>query len=130
MQSIIRLFSFVILGCFLCTLAPLTSEAQSGNWQVRRRDRSQIVIRRLKGILKNKPFSSYAFRQLMRYYGTSSAKRKLEAYYKKALRRSPSAVNYKIILARLYRYQRKFTPALQMYQRVRKVRPKSQAERM
>ena len=109
---------------FLLFCVFVNVETASGDgWEIKRTDRKQLVIQRLKSMLRRQPFSSYAFRRLTGYHSKGSARKRLVSIYQKKARNNPKNVSNRIVLARLLVWTGQYSKALPHYKWLSQKKP-------
>ncbi|TNE51898.1 MAG: tetratricopeptide repeat protein [Deltaproteobacteria bacterium] len=78
-------------------------------WQVKRRNRKVLILRKLHHMLAHRPLSRYAFRKLLQVHRFQD--KSLIRLYRKKQKQSPRRISYVIVLARLYLRARKYRSA-------------------
>ena len=103
----------------LLALSFVTTPAMA-DWDVRKKNRKQIITYRLKQILKRDPFSKYAFRTLLKFHAKPNEQLQLIHSYRLDMYKNPKAIGPKVVLARLLVRHRDWQVALSLYQKVLK----------
>lgn len=110
------LWLFVFFSGHSLFLSPLLW-AETDDWQVQRKDRQPILIRRFKAMLRSQPFSDYAFDKLWSMHRKSSAKTQLTAWYEQRVQQHAHPSD-QIVLARLWERSHQWQKALVLYRKI------------
>ena len=118
------ILQLVLLLLIWPTTPSITMADDGDSWSLRTRNRKQLIIRRLRLILRRNPFSPYALRRLLSVYKSPKELSELEERLRESLTQAPSDLPNRILLARLLEANNEWAEAQKHYMKVHKQKPK------
>ncbi|MCB9641264.1 MAG: hypothetical protein H6727_20360 [Myxococcales bacterium] len=115
------MYHLASLGCRLIALLFFfvqISSARADDWQLKRGDRTRVLVKRWSEILQKSPYSRKAFRELLKLHKKPAVRSSLYARWKQVYLQRPKSLSASIIYARVLQRQGKHSQALALWKSI------------